>query len=381
MSGTGKGLPRAVRRLAATAAVAAVALAVLWRGAPLWAGGALGAGIALVAVRAAGRAGPALALSVFTLAVAGAELGLRAAGFERVSGVQFGYPTPELFWRLEPDPELLWRLPVDDEDVNELGFLGPAPEVPKPDGTFRILVLGDSCSQQGWPEGWPEILAELLDAESRPVDVANLSCSGYSSFQGLAVARRHAAELAPDLIVVYFGWNDHWLAVGASDAEKAPDMAAERAYRSVRLLQAAAHLAPRPPATRGDAVRVPKADYRANLLALVELAERIGARIVLATAPSAHRTRGVPEYLVQEGFAESPRAVLELHAEYGEVVREVAGSTDAVLLDLEREYANPELAAAFLRDGIHFDERGRFDLARRVAGFLLEQGLVPGGAR
>ena len=98
------------------------------------------------------------------------------------------------------------------------------------------------------------------------------------------------------------------------------------------------------------------------------------------TAPSAHATLGVPDYLVEEGFAPSAEAVLEEHAAYNRVLREVATAhSTSRLLDLAAELdARPaeELRSLFRPDGIHFTDAGLDEVARLVAAFLREQGLV-----
>ena len=187
-------------------------------------GAALGIlGLALAAGLAAARSlgGWLVVLALLNALVVLPELALRAAGFRCVSGVQFGYPTPEEFWEFVPDEELFWRLPPgDDPPVNSLGFFGPEPEIPKPAGSARLVVLGDSCTQQGFPQSVPDHLARILSGSGVPVELVNLSMSGYSSHQGRALAERTVPPLAPDLALVWYGWNDHWQAYGATDREK-----------------------------------------------------------------------------------------------------------------------------------------------------------------
>ena len=307
------------------------------------------------------------------------ELALRAGDFQFVSGVQFGYPTPEEFWELVPDEELLGKLPPgDNPPVNSLGFLGPEPGPGSPE-RLRLVVLGDSCSQQGWPLGWPEHLAARLSAEGWPCDLVNLSMSGYSTHQGRALAEGVLAELEPDVVLAYYGWNDHWAAYGATDAEKRASVRRERLYRASRLLQWLRKLRSAgsgPPEPLG-VTRVPEDDFRANLTAMTAAVEGMGAELVLITAPSAHGLTGVPDYLVEERFVPSAQAALDLHARYLELTREVAAAGDAALLDLAKEFergVDPDIA--FLEDGIHLSPSGRKQAAAFVARYLKARGLV-----
>lgn len=341
-------------------------------------------------VRERGRLGGWLvALGVLNLLTLAPELGLRAAGFRHVSGVQFGYPTPEEFWELVPDERLFWRLPPASgprapgvgPPVNSLGFLGPEPLEPVPAGAVRLVVLGDSCSQQGWPESYPDLLAAELSARGVAVDLVNLSMSGYSTHQGRVLAETELPELAPQLVLVWYGWNDHWQAYGAPDSGKRGSLRRERLYRASRLLQGLRRLSGRAGlgagAPRLELTRVPLDDYRANLTAIVRAARAAGAEAVLVTAPTSHRRLGVPAYLVDEGFAPSAEAVVERHLEYAQVTREVAAAEGAPLADLDAELERAtDLARAFVADGIHLSVSGRRAVALLLADFLEERALV-----
>ena len=289
----------------------------------------------------------------------------------------------ELYWHLVPDEELFWKLPAADPDVNSLGFLGAEPG-PKLEGARRLLFLGDSCTQQEYPNAYPEILGRLLDGRDGPrIDVVNLSMAGYSSHQGLATARRFARRLEPDLAFAWFGWNDHWLAYGAIDSQKSGALRGERMYRESRLLQALRKLLVEWRHLSGtreplETVRVPLPEFSSNLHALVQHFRELGVPLVLVTAPSAHGELGVPRYLVEQHFAEDERAVLELHRDYVEAVRAVAQAEGAPILDLARELeTRGDLAELFARDGIHLSQRGRDVVAERVLEFLEQESLLP----
>lgn len=332
-----------------------------------------------LALRAGRRAGPWLALAVVNLALLVPELGLRVAGFRDVARVEFGYPEPEQLTELVPDRQLFWKLPSDDSLVNSLGFFGPEPVVPKPRGVLRIVYLGDSCSQQGYPNAWPELATRALGSRAAgPVDEVNLAMSGYSSHQGRALAEQQLARLEPDLVAVYFGWNDHWLAWGATDEHKRIDPDYEELRRELRLLQLLQQIATSlgGGAEPLDEVRVPLARYRENQRAICELAASAGARVILITAPSAIDLKGVAEHLLTRPFVRDAATLERLHREYNQAVREVANERGALLLDLERELeARMDRDALFLRDGIHLSEAGIVAVAARFAAFVREHTL------
>ncbi len=131
---------------------------------------------------------------------------------------------PYLFWRFKPDQLLdaegVYRKPVI---INSQGFRGPEFREHKPEGTFRIICLGDS-STFGWSVGEDETYAYYLERllnQRYPwgwFDVLNLGVTGYSSRQGRELLSRKAIHLEPDIVIFAFGPNDRLPAL-KSDAD------------------------------------------------------------------------------------------------------------------------------------------------------------------
>jgi hypothetical protein len=212
-----------------------------------------------------------------------AELALRALGLgERpvVGKLEFGYRDgiPEFdadgieqegrIYRLplfERDTWLFWRPRSDTPFTGTEGLRNPVPSTrKKPPNGYRIAVLGDSCSFLG-RELYVNRFAKLLaEHDLSGVDVVNASCPGYSSFQG---ARRVEEVMAwrPDLLIVYFGWNDHWKSPnGNTDAYVAASLrifsGPERVFQHSRIYWALARLlapARAPSRSAGAPMRVP----------------------------------------------------------------------------------------------------------------------------
>ena len=163
-----------------------------------------------------------LVIASFNLMIVAPELTLRGAGFRYESNIQFGYPRPEDFTTLVPDEFLFWKL-APGPGVNSMGFPGDEIETPKPADTYRILFLGDSCTWQGYPTGVKLFLEwDAAGKSQRRFDAVSLAVPGYTSYQGRIVAERLAGQVDPDLAVIYYGWNDHWLAYGAVDWRRRP---------------------------------------------------------------------------------------------------------------------------------------------------------------
>ncbi len=325
-----------------------------------------------------------LSAGTFVLVLAGLEAGLRAAGFRHESVVQFGWPQPDQLARFVPDPELFWVMPAMPGFSTEEGFPSPGGrpiEVPKPAGTYRLLFLGDSCTWGGYPFEVERVLNERGALPGRTFEAVAMAVSGYSSHQGLALARRHGERLDGDAAFVYFGWNDHWRARGSIDREKRVAAPAEegvlaRARRSSRVLQLARYLGG---GLRGadeplDRPRVPLDHYRENLEAIEAHFRALGVPVVFLTAPTAYERLGVPPEPVENGLVGSAEEAVEQHRRYNDVVREVAAATGAPLLDLAaRVEALPEIAPLFRRDGIHFTPAGMAWLGETIGSFVEER--------
>jgi lysophospholipase L1-like esterase len=321
-----------------------------------------------------GRGEWVLALVSVGLCVA-PEVALRAIGFrwDYAGQIVFGAGSPEGTIRAERDPDLFWTLPVDRPDVNSDGFMDGEFVIPKPQGVTRIVFFGDSCTQQGYPS----LAGQMLEsARSRPFgfDIVNLAVAGYSSYQGKVLAERWAARLEPDLAVVYFGWNDHWQAIGCTDAERAElgNRMLVGTFTSSRLFQllVLARGAERP--TPSGRVRVSLPEYRANLEAIGERVLAEGSELLLLTAPSAQPIFGVDDELLALGMAVSKQSALDLHRRYNEEVRALARRRHWPLLDLAAKAERlPEPEKIFKSDGIHFTPKGLHWVASHITDYVL----------
>jgi len=327
-----------------------------------------------------------LVLATLNFVVAVPELGLRATGFRGEAGIQFGYPRPEEFMGFDPDPRLFWKLRSSNRNVNSFGFPGHEVAIPKPKDRYRILFLGDSCTQQGYPDIVEVLLNEGNVGTARRFESVTLAVSGYSSYQGRVLADMYGERLEPDLAVVYFGWNDHWQAYQAVDSQRVapepPSLWAKRLafFQQSRVLQGVESLSA---SLKGankpiGEVRVPRAQYQENLLTIRRIFEKRKVPVVFISAPTSHYRLGVPDYLVDQNFVPDKPFSVSMHRSYNEIVREVAGGAPgSYLLDLEREFEPREdLDAIFLRDGIHFTPAGLALVAKRVSDFLGQKVLT-----
>ena len=227
-----------------------------------------------------------LSLAIVNLFLVVPELALRATGYEHTSKVEFGYPRGRELLTFVADEKLFWKFESQGDDgINSLGFVDDEVPIPKPNDRYRVLFFGDSCTWQGYPNV-AEAIANSGASGERRVESVMLAVPGYSSHQGRVLAESYGPGLEADLVFVYYGWNDHWLAYGAIDAYKVievppPSNGLGAALRELRLFQAARALASR---LRGatveplSEVRVSEPEYRENLIRIHAVFARLGVR-------------------------------------------------------------------------------------------------------
>ena len=301
---------------------------------------------------------------------------------------------------VEKDPWLFWQLkanttaPLDRGKMT--GFIANSDRMRNPDvpvergpNDFRVLSLGDSVTF-GWgvryEEAYPTVLAELLREAlpGREIHVMNGGCSGYSAYQGLEILRRRGLKYRPDVVTIWFGWNDKAYWDGMTDAEHARLFIRERlltssfTYRVLSYtLRRASHdeVKEERQETQARQRRMPLADYKARLRDMVELtrANEIspgsdrGGRVVIiqgCKVKNLRKARGE-----REG-ATGLNRWLKATAEVAEELEVPMLSVCDVLLEAE---LGPEV---FLDHG-HLDPRGLRALADALFDLLVENDMLP----
>lgn len=269
-----------------------------------------------------------------------------------------------------PDTELLYRFKPGDvfegRVINKLGFRDREVEPAKAEGAVRVICMGDSTTGQGLP-GYSQYLHEMLAADPptpQPWEAINMGVHGYSVRQGLIMFRRYARPLKPDIVTVYYGWNDHWL-----EAQSDARLMAMRVHpffgkifdrlREKRIFMALHYLMNPVSRIRADEnnryLRVPPEEYEALLKQFVTEIKAAGAVPVLITAAC----RPLTIMLVGQNRIRSRAEGDRLHAQYVNITRKVAEKTGAPLFDLDALFKSPECDRYFALDGIHFDKWGQ----------------------
>ena len=292
----------------------------------------------------------------------------------------FMRPDRELFWSLEPG----WRGAFQGRQVtiDSLGLRGAEPARPKPPGARRLACFGDSITfgfglddRDAYPQQLGARLAE------RRVEVLNAGTTGYTSHQVLGLLRRLAPSLQLDAALVLVGWNDgnaramnDRLYAGRIARELALEQALDHVYlyrlfkglylraqaRSVRRGGAPATAAARAGDDTGRGARVPVAEYRENLAAIVAECRARGIRPALLPLPM-RRPHPDPAF-------DSP---------YPAALADAARSLGVPLLDLgPLAYAEQgsDTDADFI-DAIHWSAAGAALAARLIEPQLAQIGL------
>lgn len=169
-----------------------------------------------------------LLLAVYALlTVAALEVGLRLfrlAPPAEPTGFFWRVPDPVTGWSLQPNAEGRWFNPMYEYDqhirINALGLRSPE-EIgyDKPEGVYRILVLGDSfveAMQVAQQETFSQRLAQMLNEagalhEGAPVrvEVVSAGVGGWGTDQQLLWLQHEGYKYDPDLIVLaFFAGND-----------------------------------------------------------------------------------------------------------------------------------------------------------------------------
>jgi lysophospholipase L1-like esterase len=170
-----------------------------------------------------------LALTLFALAfsLGFAEVAIRLVGaapkiypiqkgrFQLSNNPKLGYEPVPLVVPQAPAPEQGGN-PLAFYDYlgasNRLGFRDREHEVAKPEGTYRIAVLGDSVAAglhvARFEDTFPPILERILDdrlrAQGQRAEVMSFAVSGYNTQQEVEIFRAKGLEFRPDLVLLTY---------------------------------------------------------------------------------------------------------------------------------------------------------------------------------
>jgi lysophospholipase L1-like esterase len=118
-------------------------------------------------------------------------------------------PHPELGWLPKPGSESRNRNAEFDVQVayNSKGWRDVEHDYAKPDGVFRIVVLGDSTIEGysvDFEDSFAVRLQQLLRSSGRRVEVVNIGVGGYGTLQEDLAFELDGRRYEPDLVLLAF---------------------------------------------------------------------------------------------------------------------------------------------------------------------------------
>jgi len=259
--------------------------------------------------------------------------------------------------------------------------------VPKPAGTFRIMLFGGSTTH-----GWGVNDNQTIDAymreqlgdryPGRAFDVVNFAFDGYDSYQIVERLRSDGLALRPDLVIVNAGINDVRNAriQDLQDPDPRaqifkPEPGSEQTLgarlsrvsylaRLFRFLKLSAGREDRRAA--GDPI-LPNAAaakyYERNLRRVVSLVHAHRIPILFSTSPSSLATKYSPGDESKSGYWLSDAAETESFRQLlAERARRVASSLDAE--QYPARYVSHDLADEVFVDDCHLTAEGNRQIAR-----------------
>jgi len=286
----------------------------------------------------------------------------------------------------EPDPDLLWRFKPNLNNVliktNSHGLIADEIKPVKPEGTVRIMVLGDSSPAglglKSRTETFADILRRRLSVyagDSLRFEMINASVPGYTSEQVRRFLETKGWSYQPDLLIVYCGNNDASFSGPVSDHDlmQAQSLVGLRQilshsafYRLLRDLLHSRRSDTGPTDNRPLVPRVSPERYGENLRAIADDAQDRGVPVIVLAPPvprlwpaglqfNIFRQMKTPDgrLLMPDRMV----AVLGRQLEYcldSTLIRYIYGETDpvtrAVLQSAFRDPLPPERAVTFWLD-------------------------------
>ncbi|MBN1210986.1 MAG: SGNH/GDSL hydrolase family protein [candidate division Zixibacteria bacterium] len=288
------------------------------------------------------------------------------------------------------DPHLFWtfreNITTKSEQfsyltyhINSHGFRGP--EFEKEKKNYRILALGNSCTF-GWGVDqdytWVSQLEKILERQfpDNNCEVINAGIPGYSSHQGKILLKEKLLDLKPDMVLIMFGWNDHFAAgKGISDLEqKMPGrfiiglqnfFSRFKTYQLMRkiILSASEKQEFVSLGQMEGKRRVSPQEFYVNLAAIAHLARENNAQPVLLVPPIA---------CAQTYFNGTLSQLHVIHQAYQNRIRAVAQKEHIPLIDLQAEFDRyRDLFTDAYGDPTHFNENGHRLTAETIAGQIM----------
>jgi lysophospholipase L1-like esterase len=338
-------------------------------------------------------------------AVRDARRGARPYSVRSVTHDGVAYAHEEGQIALVLDPHLVYRTApgqrTERVTINRDGFRGAEWRHDKPPGTRRVAVLGGSAAFGTGASGDEQVFTVPLEAEldrrarlhGSRAEVWNAGAVGYDSTQELVLLATRLVDLAPDVVVLFDGWNDFnqsaimpegyvdllhpkFFEIDALLARK--DQVGFELLRCsslFRSLESGARRWARRLAPKGEFgefrdrsdTAVPR--YERNLRAMIRLARAYGAAPIVAAQPElfdradpTEAEQALQRSREDDGYAAWSRASW---LRFVAAARVVAQYESAPFIDCARVFDG--VAETAFTDCVHLSDRGHAILAAHLA--------------
>jgi len=291
-------------------------------------------------------------------------------------------PDNVLFWKPKPGVKGI-MVDKNNPDSSYGGLLAIRHSMKKPEGTVRILCLGDSRTAGNveppatYRTCYPEQIQEMLNKEYTDIKIQALNggVPGYTSYQGLFMLKDIVNLYKPDIVTLAFDIHDGDMSY-ASDSDaivksKFIQIVRKALYNSQIYLLLRRYILRKKLKFTSDKrpifLRVGYDEYRDNMNEIIKMGNQHNFEVVFITLPIAPKKN--PELV-------SPHTV----APYLKILREMSKDKDILYIDLNREVLNSKdktLPDKLLKkDRVHFTVWGRKWLATRISEELKKNGII-----
>ncbi len=285
---------------------------------------------------------------------------------------------------MQPDRKLIFRGRANRDGrrilghngINALGFRGRNPErAERLTGARRLLVLGDSCAF-GWgvPEvsqTFPVLLERLLSrATGQRWTVYNLGQPGHSTEQGVRLYEQWVDRIRPDVVVLYYGWNDVWPTPMLTDRQtmtilEATNRPVLRALTSLRVYAAVEFLL------------APFAPEEQTAQNVVQHRGRDRVPEVESIENIRRMTAKQPSVVVLPGYASGGKAMNRRIERFNTWTRRAFEGQLPLVAPKVMTPDSPTASRYFIRDRFHPNPLGARVIANELASQIVKH-LVPG---
>ena len=142
-------------------------------------------------------------------------------------------PHPTLFWEVSPNIMTV-RMGPGKVLSNSHGFRSPEITIKKPEGQYRVMILGDSSAFGHFvnnDQTFGAVLVKMLRQKypGKDIRLINAAVLGYTTYQGATFMKERGWKYSPDLIIISF--NDDPQIEWKQDVERVPSAAVLPVFR------------------------------------------------------------------------------------------------------------------------------------------------------